>query len=181
MQLGTWGEWIGGIGALVPAVLWFFERADRIKAQDEAKAVREEERLRLRESQIRLVRFENTTFKEPKLPDEFMRFEVINDSDAPLGSVSFAFVGYDDRFPEGILTQMGTGSLGPHERRTIPFWRKYFTGKESPFLFVLDVNHVHWKLFDEGTFEELPGPRRPEPEKGKRRWLPWRREQKRST
>lgn len=55
MELGSWGEWLGSLAAIVPAVLWFFDRKDRKAAEGELIILRQQSADAARESQARAV------------------------------------------------------------------------------------------------------------------------------
>ncbi|MFI6426042.1 hypothetical protein [Promicromonospora sp. NPDC050880] len=55
MSLGSWGEWVGSLAAIVPAVLWFFDRRDRKAAEDQLKELREKTDKAETESQARAI------------------------------------------------------------------------------------------------------------------------------
>jgi hypothetical protein len=86
IEWGTVGEWIAGVGVIA---LWFLERRERLKAQDELVRLRYEERERARMAQVRQVEFGYSAWSYPLPPPGHHRWTIKNHSDRPLISYRF--------------------------------------------------------------------------------------------
>ncbi|MDO8151707.1 hypothetical protein [Isoptericola sp. b408] len=151
VEWGTVGEWVGGLGALVPGVLWFFERRDRRAAEAS-----------LRRQQIQGVHFREVTdepqSRAPSRAKHFREWIIRNDSSAPLRSawiLGKTAVGAANT-PAGMPTHLkasSDGSLGVNETRRYTFDSP--TGVEELRVFVIDAAGVMWMMLPPGHFEEV--------------------------
>lgn len=163
IQWGTVGEWVGGVGALVPGVLWFFERKDRKVAEVELAQERKGQRIRLRRQQIQGVHVREVTKERTPYfhSDNHREWVIRNDSSAPLRFTSMEGRTVDDVKdgpPAGmvvLLKSTSRGSLAVGEERSYSFDSP--AGITDIKVTVEDAAGVRWVMHPPRQFEEVDG------------------------
>jgi len=152
----AWIATVAGVVALTPVGFWFVEHHERKKAQDEARTLREEERDRLRRSQIRDVSLTANTQKD--LAPGWTQWTVRNDSSGPIHHVTFSGTTYPPPPWAPRHHGAGLGPLAPNTS-TVMVWDVVNRGKlEDVCLFVIDADSQLWRVAEYGQIEPVERP-----------------------
>ncbi|MEU2198720.1 hypothetical protein [Isoptericola sp. NPDC019482] len=146
VRWGTVGEWVAGLGALVPLAFWAVDRRARLRAEAELKAER-------RRSQIRGISWRETTWDTPDRLDNTRTWVARNDSDAPLRNVYLHGRAYAHHpFPKTWLQvpSQGSGALGKGQERVFLSNPVDVYPLRNFRLSVRDADGVLWVLDEQG-------------------------------
>lgn len=155
IEWGTVGEWVGGVGAIigagVPLVLYLVERRERIAAQAEARALREQEAVRTRQAQARRISY-RFGYRKPETSDRFvtrgaMLAILSNASETPVRAAALVYETLDGT---RLAARWGLSGPGDHDEAI----RARPADDVLAVLVFEDDNGVWWRRGSDGKLEE---------------------------